>query len=347
MDRRRIDWRYGVDARRGVSRSAAAPAGSPPQSRAAPARRRSTGRARRRDRPQRPRADAQFGTPDLDVREGTARKLQFLGPACVLDAYLYPPRARRRSGRHPCRRPPARRPRHGPRLLRRRAQPRGKRRAEPRQRPARRLGHHRVLIADQRSAAPAISSGRPLLPAAIAALRTIRSRPIRLIGEPANTLRKPASSSASRSASARRGQLGARQEGAVGARRRRRTCSTGRPPGNRRSRRCGCRSPRGIPPGSAPYARSSGRRCSAAHRAGRAPGRRRSGRRRGRRVQLPQRIASCGASGASVERGVDRAEEQPAAVLAADQIGVLALPAEPGRLGRAAFPSPARCRRTP
>ena len=33
-----------------------------------------------------------FGNPDLDVREGPARKLQFLGPACVLDAYLYPPR---------------------------------------------------------------------------------------------------------------------------------------------------------------------------------------------------------------------------------------------------------------
>ena len=35
---------------------------------------------------------AQFGAPDLDAREGPARKLQFLGPACVLDAYLYPPR---------------------------------------------------------------------------------------------------------------------------------------------------------------------------------------------------------------------------------------------------------------
>ncbi len=32
-----------------------------------------------------------FGKPDLDVREGTARKLQFAGPACVLDAYFYPP----------------------------------------------------------------------------------------------------------------------------------------------------------------------------------------------------------------------------------------------------------------
>jgi hypothetical protein len=34
---------------------------------------------------------AQFGSPDLDVREGSARKLQFSGAACVLDAYLYPP----------------------------------------------------------------------------------------------------------------------------------------------------------------------------------------------------------------------------------------------------------------
>lgn len=35
---------------------------------------------------------ALLGTPGLDVREGPARKLQFLGPACVLDAYLYPRR---------------------------------------------------------------------------------------------------------------------------------------------------------------------------------------------------------------------------------------------------------------
>jgi hypothetical protein len=34
---------------------------------------------------------AMFGTPDLDVREGGARKLQFAGPVCVLDVYLYPP----------------------------------------------------------------------------------------------------------------------------------------------------------------------------------------------------------------------------------------------------------------
>jgi len=31
-----------------------------------------------------------FGPPDADIREGTARKLQFEGPICVLDAYLYP-----------------------------------------------------------------------------------------------------------------------------------------------------------------------------------------------------------------------------------------------------------------
>jgi hypothetical protein len=35
---------------------------------------------------------ALLGPPGLDVREGPGRKLQFLGPACVLDAYLYAPR---------------------------------------------------------------------------------------------------------------------------------------------------------------------------------------------------------------------------------------------------------------
>lgn len=36
------------------------------------------------------RLTRQFGTPQLDVREGDARKLQFTGDACVLDVYLYP-----------------------------------------------------------------------------------------------------------------------------------------------------------------------------------------------------------------------------------------------------------------
>lgn len=34
-----------------------------------------------------------FGVPDLDVREGPARKLQYASTVCVLDAYLYPPAA--------------------------------------------------------------------------------------------------------------------------------------------------------------------------------------------------------------------------------------------------------------
>ena len=47
-----------------------------------------------------------------------------------------------------------------------------------------------------------ISAALPLLPAAMAAFRTMRPRPIRLMGEPANTVRKERSSSASRSVKA-------------------------------------------------------------------------------------------------------------------------------------------------
>ncbi|MFZ5743786.1 MAG: hypothetical protein ACOY7T_04830 [Pseudomonadota bacterium] len=32
----------------------------------------------------------QFGQPRLDVSEGDARKLQYIGTACVLDIFLYP-----------------------------------------------------------------------------------------------------------------------------------------------------------------------------------------------------------------------------------------------------------------
>ena len=38
---------------------------------------------------------ALFGRPDLEIREGRARKLQFVGAACVLDVYLYPPESAR------------------------------------------------------------------------------------------------------------------------------------------------------------------------------------------------------------------------------------------------------------
>lgn len=74
------------------SRSRTAPAVRPPAQREAPPpapRRRGLDDVMGRDA----RALlALFGAPALDVREGPARKLQFLGPACVLDAYLYPPR---------------------------------------------------------------------------------------------------------------------------------------------------------------------------------------------------------------------------------------------------------------
>ena len=36
---------------------------------------------------------ALFGTPDQDVKEETARRLQYAGPFCILDTYLYPPKA--------------------------------------------------------------------------------------------------------------------------------------------------------------------------------------------------------------------------------------------------------------
>ncbi|MGK6318171.1 hypothetical protein [Sphingomonas sp. DT-204] len=33
-----------------------------------------------------------FGKPDVEITEGSARKLQFTSQICVLDAYLYPPK---------------------------------------------------------------------------------------------------------------------------------------------------------------------------------------------------------------------------------------------------------------
>ena len=33
----------------------------------------------------------EFGTPQIDLKEGDVRKLQFAGTPCVLDVYLYPP----------------------------------------------------------------------------------------------------------------------------------------------------------------------------------------------------------------------------------------------------------------
>ncbi|WP_017664436.1 hypothetical protein [Porphyrobacter sp. AAP82] len=33
---------------------------------------------------------SRFGSPRIDLAEGDARKVQFAGPSCVLDIYLYP-----------------------------------------------------------------------------------------------------------------------------------------------------------------------------------------------------------------------------------------------------------------
>ncbi len=172
----------------------------------------------------------------------------------------------------------------------------------------------------------------PLFPAAIRQLRIIRLRPIRLIGEPANISRKAASSSAQQVGERRRGQFSARQERLVRRGRIGEPDSTGRPRGNRHSRKCGCPSPPGIRPGSAHHARSSGRRCTCAHRSDGAGNRVcRAG------VEAPR---AAPAMRALLRRRVrlqlqlsqDHAEEQPATVLARDEVGVLALPADPRRL---------------
>ncbi len=37
--------------------------------------------------------ESSFGKPRLDVVEANGRKLQFIGKACIMDVYLYPPKA--------------------------------------------------------------------------------------------------------------------------------------------------------------------------------------------------------------------------------------------------------------
>jgi len=44
---------------------------------------------------------AMFGAPVADVREGSARKLQFGNATCVLDAYLYPKGREAKAGAEP------------------------------------------------------------------------------------------------------------------------------------------------------------------------------------------------------------------------------------------------------
>jgi hypothetical protein len=122
----------------------------------------------------------------------------------------------------------------------------------------------------------------------------------------------------------RRGKLGARREGQSWPGRQRRTCSTGRRRGNRRSHRCGC-------PSLAEFERD--RAFVLDREIGDAapriePVRRRKG--IGRACGLAGVAASArrpaGVVG-QVERGVDRAEEQPAAVARLTRL--VCLPCQP------------------
>ena len=215
--------------------------------------------------------------------------------------------------------------------------------AKPRQRPGCHGAHQRRSVLEQRlDRGKSVAS--PELPAAISALRMKRSRPVRLTGVPAKRARKAASSSASSSASGG-SRCSARRRAASRARPRR-TCSTGRRPGSRRSRRCGCPSRARNSRGDVALV-LDGQVGDAAARielVGRGEG---IGRADVEAAAAAAAMVGLGRVGLELARGEDRAEEQPRAELARDEVGVLALPAEPGALRRAASPSAARCRRTP
>ena len=192
------------------------------------------------------------------------------------------------------------------------------------QRPAP-AGLHRP---SKRSASPA-SAASSELPIAISTLRMKRSRPMRLTGDFVNSARNAASSSRARSASCRCAQFGARGEFrfASGLRE---LVPRARPRDNRRSHRCGCRC----------FAEFVRDRALVLDReiGDAAP-----------RIELVGRRERCGradvlAGGAGaamigvgriarqIGRSKDRAEKQPGAELARDEIGVLALPAQSRRL---------------
>ena len=152
-----------------------------------------------------------------------------------------------------------------------------------------------------------------------------------LDGPPANNARNPASSSCDEI-----GQSAARTDRRAPAASPRvppaRTCSRGRPPGSRRSRRCGCRSRRrnSRPIWPVMLDRQIGNAAPRIEPVGRRKGRRRADVEAG-----PAGAAMVGLRRVrrQLERGEDRAEEQPRAEVARDEIGVLALPAEAGRRG--------------
>ena len=198
------------------------------------------------------------------------------------------------------------------------------------------------LASSSRRSASAASDASSELPIAISTLRTKRSRPMRLTGDFENSARNAASSSRASSASDGARNSRARQVSLRG--RPARTCSTGRRRGSRRSHRCGCRC-------LAELVRDrplvlDGQVGNAAPRielVGRGEG-------------VGRADVEAGAAGAAMigvgvvarqlGRGEDRAEEQPGAEFARDQIGVLALPAQPAACA-SGFSITARCRRRP
>ena len=156
-----------------------------------------------------------FGKPRLDVTEGIGRKLQFAGDRLHPRHLSHAPQA----GADPVvthvdARAPDGRDASVTSCITALQQRYGRRHDASRQAPT----APRPPPSAIRRRPVAVNTGRkpvsPLLPAAIAALRTIRSRPIRLIGEPANTSRKLGIVEREQVGERRRGQLGARQEGA-------------------------------------------------------------------------------------------------------------------------------------
>ena len=161
---------------------------------------------------------------------------------------------------------------------------------------ARRHAPIRSLSAVSRSTT-AICAGSPLFPKAISTLRTKRSRPMRLIGEPQNTCgsrHRPA-----RQVGQPRAPSAPRAAGTPLRAFASRTCSRGRRPGSRRSHRCGCPSAGGARRDRALVLdRQVGDAAPRIEPVGRGEGAR-SGRRRGSARQMPQWSARAASGGSS------------------------------------------------
>ena len=157
-----------------------------------------------------------------------------------------------------------------------------------------RAAKHRRASARPRRRAPR----RRELPIAISTLRTNRARPMRLTALLANSARNAGVVEPRQFGKVRRAAMRRAPQASFRARPAR-ICSTDKPPGNRRSHRCGCRSAGAARAGSGPCARWSDRRCSAAHRGDRAPEMPPSGRCRGRRGRCRNGRAPASSGGSS------------------------------------------------